>query len=179
MDEPLTKADLDSLRNDLRGEIRATEERLSARIGGGNERLDAKIDDVSERLDAKIDDVSERLDAKIDDVSARLDAKIDDVSARLDAKIDDVGVRLDARINEADRRLGARIDGLEATMDSGFAMVGRLLGETRADLMRHTDVRFEALRDDIKKLADGLLACNERLTSHVQDPDAHRRGWGQ
>jgi hypothetical protein len=102
MDEPLTKADPDGLRNDLRGEIRATKERL-----------------------------------------------------------------------------GAGIDGLEATMDSGFAMVGRLLAETRADLMRHTDVRFEALRDDIKRLADGLLACNERLASHVQDPDAHRRGWGQ
>ena len=57
-------------------------------------------------------------------------------------------------------------------MDTGFAMVARQFVQTEERLKRHTDMRFEALREDIKKLADGVIASNEQLAKHVQHNDA-------
>ena len=98
------------------------------------------------------------LQEDISGTEQRLDAKIDGLSERLSAKIDGVGERLDAK------------------MDSGFALVGRLIAETEDRLLRHTDMRFESVQENIRKLADGVLASNEQLARHIQHSDAeHRR----
>jgi hypothetical protein len=81
---------------------------------------------------------------------------------RLGAKIDDVGQRLGAKINEVDQRLGTKIEGVDQ----------RVTG-TEDRLKRHTDMRFEALRDEIRKVGDGVLAINERLDRHIQQKDEH------
>lgn len=113
MDETATKADVESLRKDLR----ATGTRLGTKIDEVNQRLGAKIDEVDQRLSAKIGEVDERLDAK---------------------------------------------------MDTGFAMVARQFVEFEDRLKRHTDMRFEQLREGMQKVADGVLGINERLDRHIQ-----------
>jgi tetrahydromethanopterin S-methyltransferase subunit G len=147
MDETLGKADLENLRTALQEDLRGTEQRLEAKIDEGDQRLGAKIDKVDRRLGARIDEVDQRLGAKIDEVDQRLGAKIDEVDQRLDAK-----------------------------MDSGFALVGRLMAESEDRLLRHMDIRFESVEENIRKLADGVLANNEQLARHMQQSDAeHRR----
>jgi hypothetical protein len=81
------------------------------------------------------------------------------------AKIDDVDQRLAAKIGEVDERLDAK-------MDARFGMVARQFVETEERLKRHTDMRFETLREDIWKVAEGVVAVNERLDRHLQRNEA-------
>jgi len=84
---------------------------------------------------------------------------------RLGVKIDAVDQRLTAKIGEVDERLDAK-------MDVGFGMVARQFVETEERLKRHADVHFDALREDIRKVAEGVLAVNERLDRHLQQNEA-------
>ena len=94
-----------------------------------------------------------------------LQAEIRASEARLGAKIDDVEQRLAAKIGEVDERLDAK-------MDVGFGMVARQFVETEERLKRHTDVRFDALREDIRKVAEGVVGVNERLDRHIHQNEA-------
>ena len=118
--------------------------------------------------------------ADLQNLRTDLQEDIRGTEQRLDAKIDGVSEHLSARIDGVSERLGARIDGvdqrLDTKMDTGFALVGRLIAETEDRLLRHTDMRFESVQENIRKLADGVLASNEQLARHIQQSDAeHRR----
>ena len=75
---------------------------------------------------------------------------------------------MDVETSEAIEQLGQRIDALEVslgrrfdTVDARFDAVDAGFAESR----RHTEVLFEALRDDIRMLAEGYAALTARLES--------------
>jgi Skp family chaperone for outer membrane proteins len=129
----------------------------------------ADLENLRTALQEDLRGTEQRLEAKIDEGDQRLGVKVDEVDRRLGAKIDEVDRRLGAKIDEVDQRLDAK-------MDSGFALVGRLMAESEDRLLRHMDIRFESVEENIRKLADGVLANNEQLARHMQQSDAeHRR----
>ena len=84
---------------------------------------------------------------------ARMDARFDAIEARLD--------RLEARMD----RLEARMDRLEARMDG---LEGRMSGlEVRQDALEtrltRSEVLWESMRDDLRRVAEGVVAVDERL----------------
>lgn len=98
-----------------------------------------------------------------------LQVEIRATEARLGVRIDDVEQRLATKIGEVDERLDAKMDG-------GFGMVARQFVETEERLKRHTDMRFETLREDIGKVAEGVVAVSERLDRQLQRNEAeHQR----
>ena len=74
-------------REELKIEIKDSEERLNEKIDNVEKRLNEKIDNVEKRLNEKI----EALDKKIDNVEKRLNEKIDILSQKvekIEAKFD-------------------------------------------------------------------------------------------
>ena len=71
------------MREILKKELSASEQRLEVKIAG----VDKKIDGVEKRLDAKIDTTMQSLKEYTDGRFNRLDTKIDGVEKRLDSKM--------------------------------------------------------------------------------------------
>ena len=122
----------------LRGDIHQFGARSTLRF----DALDARFDG----LDARIDGLEGRID--------RQDARFDGLDARFDGlegRIDGQDVRFDG--------LDARIEGLDARVDRLDQRQEQRFEETR----RHFDVIAESLRDDIRMIAEGLVALSTRV----------------
>jgi hypothetical protein len=142
-----TSEAIESLRTDLRhleDTLGGRIDALGVRIGG----VDSKIDGVEARLGSRID----RVDAKIDGV----DAKIDGVEARLASRID---------------RVDAKIDGVDAKIDRVEATLRVEMGQMREDMRHQFDIATESSRDDIRIIAEGLIALNAKI-DRLLPPDA-------
>jgi chromosome segregation ATPase len=77
---------------------------------------------------------------------ARMDARFDRLEARMDA--------LEARMDALEVRMGGlevRMGGLEARQDGLEARLTR------------SEVLWESMRDDLRRVAEGVVAVNERL----------------
>ena len=78
-------------REELKTEIKDSENRLNEKIYIVEKRLNEKID----ALNKKIDDVEKKLNEKIDIVEKRLNEKIDNVEKRLNEKIDNLSKKVE------------------------------------------------------------------------------------
>ena len=90
-----------------------------------------------------MDDGLARIERKVDALDAKLETQIDRVDRRVDgviARLDVVGVRLD--------QLTTRVDVLDRKVEA---------------LDRKIDVQFKAVRDEVRNLAEGLVALGERM----------------
>jgi hypothetical protein len=136
----------------LRGDLRHLEDALGGRI----DALGGRIDDV----DSKIDGVEARLSSRIDGVEARLGSRIDGVEARLASRIDSVEARLGSGIDSVD----AKIDGVEATLRVEMIQM-------REDMRHRFEISTESSRDDMRIIAEGLIALNDKV-DRLLPPDA-------
>ena len=93
------------------------------------------------------------MDTETIEVIDRLRVDIHQIESRLTARIDGVGVRfdgVDGRFDGLDARVGdldARVAGLDERQERRFE-----------EARRHFEVIAESLRDDIRMIADGLVA---------------------
>jgi hypothetical protein len=76
---------------------------------------------------------------------------------------------MDVETSEAIEQLGQRIDALEVSLRTefraGLAENRRHAESLFADSRRHTEVLVEALRDDIRTLAEGFATLSAELDS--------------
>jgi len=79
---------------------------------------------------------------------------------------------MDVEAAEAIAELGQRLDALEQSLRGE---IGQLRNELRVEFReglvenrRHADVQFEAVRDDIRLLADGFATVSADLAAHRQ-----------
>jgi hypothetical protein len=84
-----------------------------------------------------------RVERKVDHVETSLTARIDQVETSLTARIDQVELSLNARIDQVESSLSARIE----------------------EGKRHTDIGFETVRDDIRILAEAVVALSTKFDS--------------
>ncbi len=83
---------------------------------------------------------------------------------------------MDVETSAAIAELGQRIDALERSLRGEM---GRMRNELRnefreglAENRRHADVQFEAVRDDIRILAEGFATVSAELTRHRAHSDS-------
>jgi chromosome segregation ATPase len=105
-------------------------------VAGGLVATNEKLDRTNERLDRTAEKFDERLD--------RLDEKLDRRAGELDGRLD----HLDLRTDEIDKRL----DRLDEKLD-----------RRTEEIKRHFNVVAEELRSQIRTVAEGFVATNERL----------------
>jgi len=129
----------------LRGDIHQFEARSTLRF----DALDARFDGLEGRIDGQ-DVRFDGLERRIDGQDVRfdgLDARIDGLEGRIE--------QLDARV----KGLDARVEGLDARVDRLDQRQEQRFEETR----RHFDVIAESLRDDIRMIAEGLVALSTKV----------------
>ena len=64
--------------------------------------------------------------------------------------------RIDVTTSRALERISVRIDALERSLRSGFS-------EGLAENRRHSDALFKSLRDDIRMIAEGVVALDAKF----------------
>ncbi len=101
---------IDSVRDELSGQITAVREELLGRIDGVRDELSGQISTVREELLGRIDGVREELSGRIDSLENKLSARIDAINGRLD-NLYEVIVRrdehreLESRVTYCERKL--------------------------------------------------------------------------
>ena len=101
---------------------------------------------------------------------ARIDARFDRIEARMDALEGRMGA-LEGRMGALEERMGAlegRMGALEGRMDVLEGRTGALEGR-----LTRSEVLWESMRDDIRRVAEGVVAMNERLDRFQDETVAH------
>ncbi len=135
----LPSADMDAEIKDefftLRVDLRNTDGRVQT-LDGRVQALDGRVQTLDGRVQA--------LDGRVQTLDGRVQA--------LDARVQ----TLDASLHEVDARLSAEIGRVETTL--------RLeIREEGIATRRHFDVVTESLRDDIRIIAEGLIALDAKV----------------
>ncbi len=86
---------IDSVRDELSGQITAVREELLGRNDGVRDELLGRIDGVRDELSGQISIVREELLGRIDGVREELSGRIDSLENKLSARIDAINARLD------------------------------------------------------------------------------------
>jgi phage host-nuclease inhibitor protein Gam len=110
------------------------------------------------RVEREVVRVETSLTARIEHVETSLTARIEDVETSLTARIDHVETSLTAKIDYVEASLTAKIDGVETSLTAA-------MHELHEDGKRHTDVRIESVRDDIRILAEGFASLSMAVES--------------
>lgn len=114
-------------------------------------RFDGKLGTLESRLGGRMTAIETRLDGvegRLDGVEGRLDGvegRLDTVERKVDA-VDQKVQAVDQKIDAVDRRLDRRID----------------------DLKSQSQTQFEALRGDIRLLADHMVRVEGKLDRHIE-----------
>jgi chromosome segregation ATPase len=133
------KRHFDAIAGGLRSEIRA--------VGDGLVATNERQDRTAKAIDEKLDRTAKALDEKLDRTAKALDEKLD----RTDAKLDRTIERLDRTDAKLDRTI-ERLDQLDKKLDQGFE-----------EVKRHFEVVAEGMGSQIRMVAEGFVATNERL----------------
>ena len=155
---------LDRLRQELLDAIQASEARTMQRF----DAVDARFDGV----DARFACVDARF-ASVDARFASVDTRFESVDARLasvDARIESVDARVtsvDAHLASVDAGL-ASLDARFPSVDARFEAILEHINASASETRRHFDVVAESLRSDIRLLAEGLVALDQK-TDRLQN----------
>jgi len=118
-------------------------------------------------MDIETSEAIETLRADLRRVEDDLGGRIDGVERRLTLRMDRLELRID--------RLELRIDRLEETLRIEMGRVeGTLrveMGQVREDMRRHFDISTESLRDDIRIVAEGVIALGAKV-DRLLPPDS-------
>jgi DNA anti-recombination protein RmuC len=122
-------------------------------------RLPQAVMDVetAEAVDTLRADIR-RVEREVVRVETSLTSKIEHVEASLTARIEHVETSLTARIEHVETSLTARIEHVETSLTA-------TMHELNEDAKRHTDVRIEDVRDDIRLLAEGFASLSATVES--------------
>ena len=113
--------------------------------------------ETAEAVDSLHSDIR-RVGREVTRVETSLTARIEHVETSLTARIEHVETSLTAKIEHVETSLTARINQVEASLTA-------TMRELNEDAKRHTDVRFESMRDDIRLLAEGFASLSIEVRS--------------
>ena len=99
-------------------------------------------------VERRVARVETSLTAEVAGVETSLTAEVTRVETSLTAEIARVETSLTAKIEHVETSLTAKIEHVETSLSAK-------MHELNEDAKRHSDVRFESVRDDIRILADG------------------------
>jgi len=136
------KRHVDAVAGGLQSEIRI--------VAGGLVATNEKLDRTNVRLDRTAEKFDERLD--------RLDEKLDRRAGKLDERLD----RLDLKAGEFDERFD-RLDLKAGEFDERFDRLDEKLDRRTEEIKRYFNVVAGELRSEIRTVAEGFVATNERL----------------
>jgi archaellum component FlaC len=114
--------------------------------------MDIETSEAIGTLRADLRHVEDHLGGRIDGVERRLTLRIDGIDARIDG--------IDAKIDRVD----SKIDRVEATLRVE-------MGKMREDMRRHFEIATESLRDDVRIIAEGLIALGAKV-DRLLPPDS-------
>jgi hypothetical protein len=129
--------------------------------------MDTETSEAIETLRADLRHLEDALGGRIDALGVRVDG----VAARLDAKIYGVEARLDSKIDGLEARLGSKIEAVDAKTDRVEATLRVEMGQMREDMRHHFEISTENSRDDVRIIAEGLIALNAKV-DRLLPPDA-------
>ena len=95
-----------------------------------------------------------------------MDIETSEAIETLRADLRRVEHNLGGRIDDGETRLRLRIDGVEPTLRVE-------MGDLRDDLRRHFEISTENLRDDIRIVAEGLIALNAKVDRFLPPDSLH------
>ena len=123
-------------------------------------------------MDIETAEAVETLRSDIHQVDRSLTAEIYRVETSLTAEIGRVETSLTAEIGRVESSLTARIDGVESSLTAQITTLTTEIGRVEAslstqvgDTRRHMDVVAESLRDDIRMIAEGVVALTAKVDS--------------
>jgi len=88
----------------------------------------------------------------------RVEHEVVRVETSLTARIEHAETSLTARIEHVETSLTAKIERVETSLTAKMS-------ELNEDAKRHTDVRLESVRDDIRLLAEGFASLSVEVRS--------------
>ena len=122
--------------NDVRSDLKQTEERLTNKIDGVEKKLNDKIDGVEKKLNDKIDGVEKKLNDKIDGVEKKLNNKIDEVENKLRYEMNQMEQRLEDTMDEHVANFNEKFAKTWMQQDIDREKVNRRLNEHEDEIKR-------------------------------------------
>src|SRR5437588_12435917 len=116
--------------------------------------MDAETFDAIHSLRNEIRRLGTSVNARFDTVDSRLDtleSRFDILESRFDS--------LDSRFDSLD----SRFDTLESRFDTLESSLAARIDDAKADMKRHFDIVAESTHDDVRIIAEGLVALNAKV----------------
>ncbi|MBQ9566273.1 MAG: apolipoprotein A1/A4/E family protein [Synergistaceae bacterium] len=123
-------ADLKAMDERHSGDLKAMDERHSGDLKAMDERYSGELKAMDERLTGKIEALDERLTGKIEALDERLTGKIKALDERLDHAVDTLTVAInavDARVDGLEKQFNKRFDDMGQTQNKWFMLLGILV----------------------------------------------------
>jgi hypothetical protein len=109
----LIKAENDTLKTNLLGEIKSSEKRQSGRMDALEQRLNGRMDALEHRLDNKMDNLEQSLSSRIDNLEQdhkRLEKKLDETTDHITDHVthaaDGILEHLEPRFRRIEEKIG-------------------------------------------------------------------------
>ena len=102
-------------------------------------------------MDAETFDAIDSLRNEIRRLGTSVNARFDTVESRFDS--------LDSRFDT----LESRFDTLESRFDTLESSLAARIDDAKADMKRHFDIVAESTHDDVRIIAEGLVALNAKV----------------
>ena len=130
--------------------------------------MDAETFDAIDSLRNEIRRLGTSVNARFDTVESRFDtleSRFDPRDSRLDTLESRFDI-LESRFDSLDSRfdsLDSRFDTLESRFDTLESSLAARIDDAKADMKRHFDIVAESTHDDVRIIAEGLVALNAKV----------------
>jgi len=130
--------------------------------------MDAETFDAIDSLRNEIRRLGTSVNARFDTVESRFDtleSRFDPRDSRLDtleSRFDILESRFDCLDSRFDS-LDSRFDTLESRFDTLESSLAARIDDAKADMKRHFDIVAESTHDDVRIIAEGLVALNAKV----------------
>ena len=122
--------------NDVRSDLKQTEERLTNRIDGVEKKLNDKIDGVEKKLNDKIDGVEKKLNNKINQLEINLRDEIKNTENKLRHEMNQMEQRLEDTMDEHVADFNEKFAKTWMQQDIDREKVNRRLNENEDEIKR-------------------------------------------
>jgi len=123
--------------------------------------MDAETFDAIDSLRNEIRRLGTSVNARFDTVESRFDTLESRFDPR-DSRLDTLESRFDILESRFDS-LDSRFDTLESRFDTLESSLAARIDDAKADMKRHFDIVAESTHDDVRIIAEGLVALNAKV----------------
>ena len=127
--------------------------------------MDVETFQAIDSLQAAILRVETSLRGEIERVETGLRGEIERVETGLRGEIERVETSLRGEFQRVETSLRGEVQRVETTLRDEIGNLREQTFVLHGEQKRHTDVRFESLRDDIRMVAEGFAALSVKLDS--------------